>query len=413
MFHPEALECLLACIPDDVWARLWPQSSTLLLRCVSKSMRTAVDAKRLPAAVRMSELWWLTYTGPPSPAKWAVVLQGLLAVAARTNLSSIALLSGSRPPHGLITMLAACPKLQHFSISSNGNLRASGTEAVARALRPCTAITSLDLRGNDMGLTGVRTLEPRLAAFHALQHLDLGLNALHDSGVETLAPMLVPCTTLATLNITGNAMQAHGATALAVFVPHFSSLTHIDLGHNPIQNVGAFHLACALAHCPRLAHLDMSNTWCCSCVCACCPAPNRKQKLTRANRCTHFHALAELLHAFRALAHLDLSQNTLSQHGVQRLAAHIHTAAALSSLNLARCVQANYTHSLAAGLGQCTRLERLSLNFDCIGDFELPHYARHIQLCRLVRLDLRGNAVATGGAQVAHLKPWLCLQPCL
>ena len=116
-------------------------------------------------------------------------------------------------------------------------------------------------------------------------------------------------------------------------------------------------------------------------------------------RCTHFHALAELLHAFRALAHLDLSQNTLSQHGVQRLAAHIHTAAALSSLNLARCVQANYTHSLAAGLGQCTRLERLSLNFDSIGDFELPHYARHLQPCRLVHLDLRGNGVATGGAQ--------------
>ena len=262
MFHPEALETLLARIPDDVWAKHWQHHYTHLLRAVCKAMRATVDAKRLPAAVRMSELWWLTYAGPPSPAKWAVVLQGLLAVAARTSLASVALHCGSRPPFGLISMLQACPKLLHFRITSNGNLRADGIDAVARALRPCTAITSLDLRANDMGLSGVRMLEPRLAAFHALQHLDLGLNALYDSGVEALAPMLVPCTALATLNLSGNAFQASGATALSVFVRHYSSLTRLDVGHNPLQNVGASHLACALVHCLRLRHLDFSNTRC-------------------------------------------------------------------------------------------------------------------------------------------------------
>ena len=262
MFHPAALECMLACIPDDVWGKHWQHTYTQLLRTVSKSMRAAVDAKRLPAAVHMSENWWLAYAGPPSPAKWAVVLQGLLAVAARTNLTSVTLYCGSRPPHGLVTMLTACPNLEHFSITSNGNLRASGTEAVARALRPCTAITSLRLRGNDMGLTGVRMLESRLAALHNLRHLDLGLNALHDAGVEALAPTLQLCSGLATLNLSGNGFQAGGAVALAVFLPQYSSLTHLDLGHNPIQNVGVFHLSCALVHCPLLAHLDFSNTWC-------------------------------------------------------------------------------------------------------------------------------------------------------
>ena len=115
--------------------------------------------------------------------------------------------------------------------------------------------------------------------------------------------------------------------------------------------------------------------------------------------CTHFHALAELLHAFRALAHLDLSENHLSQHGVQRLAAHLCSASALGSLALARCVTANFTHSLAVGLGQCTGLTRLRLTYDSIGDFEVIYYARNLQLCRLTHLDLRGNGIATAGAQ--------------
>ena len=128
------------------------------------------------------------------------------------------------------------------------------------------------------------------------------------------------------------------------------------------------------------------------------------------NSCSNFHALAELLHAFHALEHLDLSENDISQHGVQRLAAHLLTATALGSLSLARCVQATYTHSLAVDLGHCSGLTSLRLNYDSIGDFEVIHYARHLQLCRLVLLDLRGNGVATGGAQVAlsnHSQPCL------
>jgi Ran GTPase-activating protein (RanGAP) involved in mRNA processing and transport len=124
-----------------------------------------------------------------------------------------------------------------------------------------------------------------------------------------------------------------------------------------------------------------------------------KTHKTHTHSCTHFHALAELLYAFRALAHLDVSENHLSQHGLQRLAAHLLTASALDSLSLARCVTANYTHSLAVGLGQCTGLTSLRLNFDYIGDFEVGYYARNLQLCGLVLLDLRGNGIATAGAQ--------------
>ena len=85
-----------------------------------------------------------------------------------------------------------------------------------------------------------------------------------------------------------------------------------------------------------------------------------------------------------------------------RLAAHLPTATALGSLSLARCVQANYTHSLAVGLGHCSGLTSLRLGYDSIGDLEVCDYARHLQPCRLVLLDLRGNGIANGGAQVAY-----------
>lgn len=130
------------------------------------------------------------------------------------------------------------------------------------------------------------------------------------------------------------------------------------------------------------------------------------------NSCSNFNALAELLHAFPALAHLDVSENNLSQHGVQRLAAHLATAPALGALSLARCVSyahASYTHSLAVALGHCTGLTSLRLNYNSVGDVHVPLFASHLQLCRLVLLDLRGNGVATGGAQVAlcNLCPFL------
>ena len=256
------LERVLSAVPADVWHKIWPDTISRLLRRCSKSMQLTVDAMQLPAAVRMSQHWWLTHAGLPSPTKWALVLQQLFTLAHRSDLTGIALHCGSRGPHGLVGLLQQCTNLQRFSLASNGNLGASGTAVVAHALRPCTAITSLHLRCNDMGLDGAILLQPRLAELHALRHLDLGLNRLHDSGVEILAQALHLSTALATLNLSGNQCQAAGAIALSIFVPQYSSLTHLDVGHNPIQNVGAFHLSSALVHCLRLRHLDFSNTRC-------------------------------------------------------------------------------------------------------------------------------------------------------
>ena len=123
-------------------------------------------------------------------------------------------------------------------------------------------------------------------------------------------------------------------------------------------------------------------------------------KLTLTNRCTHFDALAASLPAFSALAHLDVSQNELSEHGAQDLAARLGAAPALRSLELTNCVRANDVRALAGGLARCARLARLRLAYNNIACPAAAHYARALRLCPdLVLLDLTGNAVHNVGAQ--------------
>ena len=118
------------------------------------------------------------------------------------------------------------------------------------------------------------------------------------------------------------------------------------------------------------------------------------------HRCHDVDELAEALGAFRALTHLDVSYNHLSQAGVQHLAARLHHCTSLRALDLGMCVRANYTHTLAGGLGRCTGLTRLSLNYNNITCAPLANYARALHLCRLlVLVDLTGNAVHCVGAR--------------
>ena len=117
-------------------------------------------------------------------------------------------------------------------------------------------------------------------------------------------------------------------------------------------------------------------------------------------RCTNLDSLAALLSAFGALEQIDVSQNDLSQHGVQRFAALAHTGTALVSLHLANCARNDtHHHSLADGLGRCSSLARLTLSFNFMHDGGVARYARHLQRCPLVLLDLRGNKIYDGGAQ--------------
>ena len=62
-------------------------------------------------------------------------------------------------------------------------------------------------------------------------------------------------------------------------------------------------------------------------------------------------------------------------------------------------MRANDTHTLPDGLGRCSGLERLRLNYNDIPDCGTVYYARSLTLCRLVLLDLTGNGIYNDGAK--------------
>jgi Ran GTPase-activating protein (RanGAP) involved in mRNA processing and transport len=108
--------------------------------------------------------------------------------------------------------------------------------------------------------------------------------------------------------------------------------------------------------------------------------------------------LAFALHAFRALTHLDVSQNELSEHGAQDLVARLGAEPALRSLELINCVRANDVRALSGGLARCAGLARfrLTYNIECPAATE---HARALRACSaLTLLDLTGNSLHCAGA---------------
>jgi hypothetical protein len=62
--HPHAstrpdLALVLATVPADVWAAVWCDSSTLVLRSASKALCALVDTMLLPTAANMSSVFCL------------------------------------------------------------------------------------------------------------------------------------------------------------------------------------------------------------------------------------------------------------------------------------------------------------------------------------------------------------------
>ncbi len=126
----------------------------------------------------------------------------------------------------------------------------------------------------------------------------------------------------------------------------------------------------------------------------------KPQTNTSPTRCTHFDALGFNLPAFSALVHLDVSQNELSEHGAQDLAARLGVAPALHSLELTNCVRTNDVRALAGGLARCARLASLRLAYNNIACPAATEHARALRACSaLTLLDLTGNAIYNVGAQ--------------
>jgi len=202
-----------------------------------------------------------------------------------------------------------------------GNYITEGINAIADALRVNGALTSLELRGNQLGdkgwgaifaaicgnkdskitsldassenigPVGGNAVAAMVAVTGALTALDLSLNDLHDDGVSAVCEAIQSNkeTKLVSLNMGANSIGPVGAKSVAAMAAVTGGLTALDLSSNDLKDEG---------------------------VCAVCKAiqSNKETKL----------------------ASLNFKNNSISPGGANALAAMVAVTGVLTMLSLAR-----------------------------------------------------------------------------
>ena len=134
-----------------------------------------------------------------------------------------------------------------------------GAEALADALKANTSITSLSLCWNLIGNHGAETLADALKANTSITSLNLSFNKISDHGATALADALKDNTSITSLNLMGNQIGDHGAEALADPLKANTSITSLDLAGNQIGDHGATALADALKDNTSITSLNLTT----------------------------------------------------------------------------------------------------------------------------------------------------------
>ncbi|KAI9029127.1 kinase-like domain-containing protein [Hyaloraphidium curvatum] len=133
----------------------------------------------------------------------------------------------------------------------------SGARLLAEALKVNTALATLWLDDNSIGVEGARALAQALKTNSALTRLDLPRNSIGVEGARALAEALKDNSTLTTLHLGNNSIGVEGARALAEALKVNSTLRTLWLRNNSIGVDGARALAEALIHNFTLSDLDL------------------------------------------------------------------------------------------------------------------------------------------------------------
>jgi GTPase SAR1 family protein len=143
--------------------------------------------------------------------------------------------------------------LRHNALSSlclwDNAIGARGAGVIAETFSALPALSSLDLRGNNIGDDGARAIADKLSA---LSSLDLSFNNIGDDGVRAIADRF---SALSSLNLSSNNIGDDGARAIA---DKLSALSSLDLRRNFIGDDGARAIADKLS---ALSSLDLRRNF--------------------------------------------------------------------------------------------------------------------------------------------------------
>ncbi|CAF1127706.1 unnamed protein product [Adineta steineri] len=145
-----------------------------------------------------------------------------------------------------------------------GVLRFSGRcynpENTTKTLGVRNALTTLNLRGNNISAIGAKYLGHAIQNNTTLTTLNLDINSIGDEGVQHLALALQNNTTLTTLSLQINNIRAEGAHYLAIALQCNQTLTTLNLQNNCILEEGARYLINALRSNNTLTMLNLQHT---------------------------------------------------------------------------------------------------------------------------------------------------------
>ncbi|MEZ5287534.1 MAG: protein kinase [Vicinamibacterales bacterium] len=323
-----------------------------------------------------------------------------------------------------VTSLAASPALRHvesLDLSDNG-LGSDGIAALATA-RELTSLTELDLSGNDVGAGGAAalTMSPALGGLHVLR---MGRNRLGAAGTELLGSLRVP--SLDVLDLSGNELGATGAMMLAASAT-VRRLKCLDVSDNQLGDAGLAALLGApglrglrelavarngltaagltlLGTAPlELTGIDVSGNTLGDeggAAFGAALARTRIGRLGVAATGLSGAGLAALVHAAGGrLTDLDASSNDLGPDGPAAVA-ELDAARHLVSLRLAACRIAPDGLERMAAAHHLSRLQRLDLGANALGDASGARVCRALERVPAVwGLDLADNAL---GSTFAH-----------
>ena len=320
---------------------------------------------------------------PDAPISSSLLVDGLTYLRNLKSLELIYCYIGSDGVASLFHDHSAWINLEVLNLRGN-NIGSSGIQVLSKVLMHCKVLYHLDLTSNDIDDNGAVILAEGMKNTTSLQELRLGSNQINTNGLVALIPVInanhlqiVDLTwcfkgpqvvsalvtalcgvTLQKLMFHGNNLGSDGAASLGAGLKHCTHLVELSICNNCIGSQGAIFLTEGLQSCRQLVKLNLSNNNICS---------SGMSSLSKVLQyCTNLRvllldwnkiasdgvaALVDVLESCSDLQFIDLSGNTHS--GVDDLIALVHGWHHKSLLQL-KFTLSRHRHFMKQGQGCCS-----------------------------------------------------------
>lgn len=180
------------------------------------------------------------------------------------RLSSINLSRNDIGTEGFIVLAAAlplCPNLANIKMGCYNTSNADGWKALAESLTKCRNITHIGLGGNGIEIQGCRALATVLTKNHNIISIDLSAfyAEIGPQGCKDIARAIKFCQSLTSINLNFNSIGDEGCKALAGAITKCRNISKINLRDNRIGIEGCNALTTSLRQCRTITSVDLSG----------------------------------------------------------------------------------------------------------------------------------------------------------